>query len=1249
MRTSLLWSSGGTRERGSIKILESAPNGKYLLAGGQETIEVLSTETGSTISQLDPVHKQGIWRISISPHSNYFCSIGGDGKAVVWSGSSMAPMKKFSIGAKPSSIYSCEFNYNETSLVIVARKEILVFKLHPDKRGKELSHLPMKDRELEAGCCIWAENQVAGADNIGSVCLYSPETLERSFLFPKLGAVNLLRSFGDGRLWCAYQQNLLACYPLDEGGVRVEALERRTPFEVLTLLRLEPDLYLISGVSDQLALVNSAGAFLFTLMKVEGAVLLRALAWDSKGRKLFLARGAVEAYSVLASASLRVFGEMAVFSDGPQKLVSAEVERLFAGGSSASVVGDGVAIGEGETGSTIGGSLDFAGRVVSFDSNGVDFFCVLVETRGGRRLQIFPLDAAGVPQKRGGATLRSPLLDAATWVFAVGAALVIQQDSALILADFSLKVLRVWQVEAAVARVLGGPRRRESLLVALHNGEFVKVSLDCPFTLPLYDHGVEPLSFEVSADCERVLVLDKRGGLGLFELDIGEAKMRPLFSDSKVTDAALNPSYPGLYAHVSEQGEVFLGIDGDPARVLVDRLESGRALKLRGFRAKRLLFFDEGRGEFVTCEADFAPIYAALGKAKAVDATLRLQLAVGESAEILRASALGCLEQGGNVELGRWALAAAGEFELHQFAAAAVSGGGGRVRAEVLALGGRHTAAVDLLLAEREVNAAVEMLVALGKFEQAARVLKTPAHRAAFVGDSAAELRRLQALQAEAFAMRGQLPQALDLFRAIGDTERAVGILIAQAAEAELLAYVRQLGAAGVSGGGSRLAASVSPSPGRPISPSPTANNGGQISQATAVNGGGSRPALEAAFRFFKERGSLPAAREVLLILRDEPRLLDFYVETGQFDPALALYDSMKHPRPDPEKLFVPYAAHLLRLGNFEAALDAYKRLGKPQECQKIVARFVRLNARPGCWALAARFAFEQRRLGASEAAPLALLRLAALEIVVDRVGHRRPRPSVLAADAAKLALRVLAEAPRLDALGLAPAWPPLLGAALRTAVDSGRQRTAAALMAAVKRLGASGVPSWVTMVAQGTATEVTDPEDVLFRCGACEETGFELAEGGCTACGLRMFHCPLSGLQLPLVEIEPSVEVAQALADPDAGDLFGGNSPSTPQPPSQAWINDPSEDKFAVSLKENQAYRDRKPCVSIESTKVFSSMNFERFLNLEGKRFFYATQDCDVTYCANCLTLYESVQLELFTEVWECPLCKDKRLEYLA
>jgi hypothetical protein len=68
------------------------------------------------------------------------------------------------------------------------------------------------------------------------------------------------------------------------------------------------------------------------------------------------------------------------------------------------------------------------------------------------------------------------------------------------------------------AQVVGGPPKREGLLVGLKSGAVLQVFLDNPFVLPMVQHGGAVRCLDLSADRRRLAVVDEASRLCVYDV-----------------------------------------------------------------------------------------------------------------------------------------------------------------------------------------------------------------------------------------------------------------------------------------------------------------------------------------------------------------------------------------------------------------------------------------------------------------------------------------------------------------------------------------------------------------------------------------------------------------------------------------------------------------------------------------------------------------------------------------------------------
>lgn len=69
------------------------------------------------------------------------------------------------------------------------------------------------------------------------------------------------------------------------------------------------------------------------------------------------------------------------------------------------------------------------------------------------------------------------------------------------------------------AQVVGGPPKREALLVGLKSGAVVKVFVDNPFPIPLMTHSAGVRCLDASATRRQLAVVDEHSKLAVYDLE----------------------------------------------------------------------------------------------------------------------------------------------------------------------------------------------------------------------------------------------------------------------------------------------------------------------------------------------------------------------------------------------------------------------------------------------------------------------------------------------------------------------------------------------------------------------------------------------------------------------------------------------------------------------------------------------------------------------------------------------------------
>ena len=83
-------------------------------------------------------------------------------------------------------------------------------------------------------------------------------------------------------------------------------------------------------------------------------------------------------------------------------------------------------------------------------------------------------------------------------------------DKKIQLLAFSDILVREWVLEASIkyVKVVSGPPKKESLLVALSNGTVVRIFIDNAFPIPIIKQTTSIALVDISADKRKIVVID---------------------------------------------------------------------------------------------------------------------------------------------------------------------------------------------------------------------------------------------------------------------------------------------------------------------------------------------------------------------------------------------------------------------------------------------------------------------------------------------------------------------------------------------------------------------------------------------------------------------------------------------------------------------------------------------------------------------------------------------------------------------
>ena len=134
-----------------------------------------------------------------------------------------------------------------------------------------------------------------------------------------------------------------------------------------------------------------------------------------------------------------------------------------------------------------------------------------------------------------------------TLLFVLAQHLVLCIDRKVQLLNFSGVLEREWVLDSMIRymKVIGGPPKREGLLLALKNGSVMKIFVDNAFPIPLVKQTTPIRSVDISANREKVAIVDDYNNLSVY--DVKSQQM--LYQEANVTSVAFNLEMEDMLAY----------------------------------------------------------------------------------------------------------------------------------------------------------------------------------------------------------------------------------------------------------------------------------------------------------------------------------------------------------------------------------------------------------------------------------------------------------------------------------------------------------------------------------------------------------------------------------------------------------------------------------------------------------------------------------------------------------------------------
>lgn len=466
--------------------------------------------------------------------------------------------------------------------------------------------------------------------------------------------------------------------------------------------------------------------------------------------------------------------------------------------------------------------------------------------------------------------------------------LILCQERRLQLYSFDGVKEREWAMDSVIRyiKVVGGPPKREGIIVGTKSGAIFKIFIDNAFPIPLINHTSAVRCLDLSPSRRKLAVVDESSHVLVY--DLGSKEL--LFEEANANSVAWNTESDDMLCF-SGGGQLSIKTGDFP---LTQQKLQGFVVGFKGskifclhFVAMNTIDVPQSASMHRYLERkDYARAYATacLGvtdadwRALALEALGAMQLDIARQA-FVRTRDVRYVELVNRTELGR-------KSGVDERALAA----------EVAAYQGKFTEAARLYTAAGCMQKAIDLFGDMRMFDEAKRWAEAHAGQAGSGGGGMDGLRSkvedLMSRQAEWSEETKNYASAVEMYVRGRKWDRAVSILVKQGWWERLTEVVRLLDRAA-------------------------------DAKTLATCG--------AAFR---KAGQFESAKETYIKLDDVKSLLGLYVEAGRWDDCLLLINAHPEFRSD---VYLPYGRHLAGQDRFEEARLAFRDGGRPDLATKML------------------------------------------------------------------------------------------------------------------------------------------------------------------------------------------------------------------------------------------------------------------------------------------------------------------------
>ncbi|KAJ9521796.1 hypothetical protein QJQ45_024656 [Haematococcus lacustris] len=423
-----------------------------------------------------------------------------------------------------------------------------------------------------------------------------------------------------------------------------------------------------------------------------------------------------------------------------------------------------------------------------------------------------------------------------------------------------------------LAQVVGGPVRREGLLVGLKSGAVLKIFVDNPFPIQLVKHSASVRCLDLSASRNKLAVVDENASVLVYDLITKER----IFEEKNANSVAWNTEFEDMFCY---SGNGLLSIKTGDFPLHQQKLQARLGFVV-GFKGSKIFCLHyismqtidmpqsasmyrylEKKDYNLAYKTGCLGITEADWRNLALEALLAMQLEVARKAFIR-------IRDVRHVEL------------VNRTEAARKAGvADGLLMAEIMAYQGRYQEAARLFINNGAVDKAMEMFSDLRQFDEA----KKWAEEFSRTKGDTVQVQELINKQAEWSEEVKNYDAAAEMYIKAKKFDRAIAILAKHGWWEKLIEVVRVL------------------------------------DRGDAKN-------LNTCATHFRKAGQYQMAKETLLKLDDTRALISLYVDESKWDDAFLLLNAHPECR---QEVYVPYAKHLLLQDKFDEARTAYNKVSE--------------------------------------------------------------------------------------------------------------------------------------------------------------------------------------------------------------------------------------------------------------------------------------------------------------------------------